>query len=129
MLISKNTDQAYYQREEIANAIAMARKAETEHRVVPVYVDTDGEEEVDTPYGLRLKHSVKLSKVGGVDGLARKLLELLDQVKALASPKTDINTLPEKDLGALFVLQQVPQGVPAGVLCEAVGIDDARLCR
>jgi hypothetical protein len=84
----------------------MARKAETAHRVVPVYVDTDGEEEVDTPYGLRLKHGVKMSKVGGVEGLARKLLELLDQVKALAAPKADINTLPEKDLGGLFVTSQ-----------------------
>ena len=122
VLVSKHTDQAYYQREEIANAIAMARKSEMEHRLVPVIVSGDCHEELAMPYGLRLKHSVKLSDVGGVDGVARKLLELLAKMNQMDHPKADFNTLSGEELGLLFVLKQIPQGLPAGVVTEAVCI-------
>src|SRR3712207_5191867 len=36
VLVSPRSDTAYYQREEIATAIAMARADEGQHRVVPV---------------------------------------------------------------------------------------------
>ena len=97
VLVSKNTDGAYYQREEIANAIEMARKQETEHRVVPVYVDTSAKE-IDTPYGLKLKRGVKLSEAGGIDGLAGKLLELLANVESQESCNSDLGLLTEKEL-------------------------------
>ena len=71
VLISQSTDKAYYQREEIANAIAMARKEESTHRVVPIYVDID-DADLRIPYGLRLKHGMKFSMVGGIDGVGEK---------------------------------------------------------
>ncbi len=40
VLISPNTEDAYYESEEIAAAIALARANETAHRVVPVYLGT-----------------------------------------------------------------------------------------
>ena len=39
VLISEKTEAAYYQREEIAAAIALARANAAQHRVVPVFLD------------------------------------------------------------------------------------------
>src|ERR1700704_6441470 len=39
VLISSKTEAAYYQREEIAAAIALARENAEKHRVVPVFLD------------------------------------------------------------------------------------------
>jgi len=57
VLVSRNTQEAYYQREEIAAAIAMARKSKDKHRVVPIYLGVAADE-VEVPYGLRLKHGI-----------------------------------------------------------------------
>src|SRR4051794_4138642 len=57
VLISLKTEKAHYQREEIAHAIDMARKDETTHRVVPLYIDTE-DPNLDVPYGLRVKHGL-----------------------------------------------------------------------
>src|SRR5271154_3944454 len=54
VLVSSRTSDAFYEREEIAAAIALARRDPEGHRVVPVYLDTSAE----VPYGLRLKHSM-----------------------------------------------------------------------
>ncbi len=80
VLVSSHTEVAYYQREEMAAAITLARTEA--HRVVPVYLEgwpTDG---TQVPYGLRLKHSLSLSEAGGLEGTALKLTELLAQMDA-----------------------------------------------
>ena len=53
VLVTKSTDDAFYEREEIAEAIALARAGE--HIVVPVYFGSD-EDDLKPPYGLRIKH-------------------------------------------------------------------------
>ena len=79
VLISKNTASAYYQREEVAAAIALAREAGDRHRVVPLYLNVDPAHP-DVPYGLRLKHGISL----GVDvDLARAAARLLDLRRTL----------------------------------------------
>ncbi|MCP4968134.1 MAG: TIR domain-containing protein [bacterium] len=60
ILVSSTTERAYYQREEIAQAVALARKDAEAHRVVPVYLDGSPDEVSDVPYGLRLKHGIAL---------------------------------------------------------------------
>ena len=59
VLISSRSGRAYYEREEIATAIALAREDETKHRVIPVFLEDLKAPQV--PYGLRLKHGVHLS--------------------------------------------------------------------
>ncbi len=73
VLVSASTDAAFYQREEIAAAIDLARKPEAEHRVVPVYL-----EPVPTgaPYGLRLKHGLAISSRQPIEQVAARLLHL-----------------------------------------------------
>ena len=73
ILVSSSTDEAYYQREEISSAVHMARKDPDSHRVVPIYID-DIEE---PPYGLRIKHGLKLTTSFNIIDAATKLSELL----------------------------------------------------
>lgn len=79
VLISANTDDAYYQREEIAAAIALAR-IDSGHRVVPVYLNAEAKVSDSVPYGLRLKHSVTLSDAEGLNELRQALVQLLRRV-------------------------------------------------
>ena len=75
VLVSSNTGRAYYQREEIAAAIQMAREDKTKHRVVPVFLDEAGRNAV--PYGLVLKHGVTVSPEHSLKDVAEDLTRLL----------------------------------------------------
>lgn len=72
VLVSSRTDDAFYEREEIAAAIALARRDPGGHRVVPVYLDSSAE----APYGLRLKHAMHVSAAYPLETVARELLKL-----------------------------------------------------
>lgn len=80
VLISLKTDQAYYQREEIAAAIAFARENPENHRVVPIYLDDASAASDNVPYGLRLKHGIILSDDKPINEVAEELLNLLQQL-------------------------------------------------
>jgi diguanylate cyclase (GGDEF)-like protein len=56
VLISKDTDKAFYQREEIVQAIALSRQPGSSMRVIPVYLT--GTSINDSPYGLRQIHAI-----------------------------------------------------------------------
>lgn len=58
VLASPKCDQAYYQREEVAAAIAMARADSDSHRVIALYISDL--EVLSVPYGLRVKHGMYL---------------------------------------------------------------------
>jgi len=74
VLISANTQGAYYQREEIAAAIALARRAPTHHRVIPIFLDQVALHSEEVPYGLRLKHAIVLDSPAGLYDAAQILL-------------------------------------------------------
>jgi len=78
VLVSPQVENAYYQREEIAAAIGMARDNPNAHRVVPVFL---GGQPTNVPYGLRLRHSITITDPAVLEELATKLLELLADVK------------------------------------------------
>lgn len=88
IIISENSNKAYYQREEIAIAIEMSRAEDDRHRVIPLYISTNYE----TPYGLKLTHSIFLSKTKGIEDVAEKLLELCAKIKRKKSGKQPDNT-------------------------------------
>lgn len=76
VLVSASTPQAYYQREEIAAAIAMAREGSaSRHRVIPVYLPGTSATDEWVPYGLRLRHGVELSSEAELQPLAERLLD------------------------------------------------------
>lgn len=81
VLVSTRTDQAYYQREEIAAAIEMARKDPTTHRVIPVFLDDQSTAEGQMPYGLRVKHGLHLLEAGRLENIAFRLLSALSKLR------------------------------------------------
>jgi len=80
VLISSKTEAAYYQREEIAAAIALARENAENHRVVPVFLNEEAKGNKSVPYGLRLKHGLTVSDKLSLKAVAEKLLGLLSQL-------------------------------------------------
>jgi hypothetical protein len=78
VLISAKTNKAYYQREEIAAAIAMAREDKKRHRVIPVYLE--GSRNKAILYGLRLKHGIDLVEQKGMLSVAQKLIDTLHEI-------------------------------------------------
>jgi hypothetical protein len=79
VIITPNTDSAYYQREEIAIAIQMARKDESSHRVIPLFISSYDETKI--PYGLRIKNSLYLKSEDELDTAAKRLLETLYKIQ------------------------------------------------
>lgn len=77
VLVSESTDEAYYQREEVAAAVAMARDAGSKHRVVPLYLDGWPSERCGVPYGLRLKHGLVVDDTLSLEEAARRLRALV----------------------------------------------------
>lgn len=83
VLASSRTEVAYYEREEIAAAINMARR--DTHRVVPIYLDGWPDDESQVTYGLRLKHGLSATDESGLEHVASRLKELLAQLGGEAS--------------------------------------------
>ena len=79
VLVSARTEDAFYQREEIAAAIDLARRDEAAHRVVPVYLEPGL---ANVPYGLRLKHGLTMLDQYPIESVAARLL---DQHRGLAA--------------------------------------------
>jgi hypothetical protein len=80
VIISSQTEKAYYQREEIAAAIDMARRDKEKHRVIPIYLGEVDLNERGIPYGLRLKHSLYVKNKDDMVREAPKLLHLLADI-------------------------------------------------
>jgi hypothetical protein len=78
VLISRHSDEAYYQRDEIAAAVAYARRDPSAHRVVPVYLEGfPAPDALLPPYGIRLKHGLAVTEQTPMSEIANRLLELL----------------------------------------------------
>lgn len=97
VLVSRHSDSAYYQREEIAAAIAKAR--EEAHRVVPVYLQAAEMQRV--PYGLRIKHGIHMEGSEDVGLVANRLLSLIDELHKTSDA-------PDKRPGQLIFISSGP---------------------
>jgi uncharacterized SAM-dependent methyltransferase len=78
VLVSKSTEEAFYQREEIAAAISLARRDKDAHRVVPVSLD--GEITDTLPFGLGRLQGLSL-RDGSIEEIAGKLIALVNQLR------------------------------------------------
>jgi hypothetical protein len=76
VLVSSNTEHAYFQGEEIVVAVQMLRDNPETHRVIPVYLnDAPGTPVLD--YGLRSQHALFLTPQSDLDDVAKSLLATL----------------------------------------------------
>ena len=78
VLVSSNSSDAYYQREEIANAIELSRKRELKHRVIPVLLEKNSK----IPYGLRVKNMLNWFSEKELDRVCHDLLEIKQQMNS-----------------------------------------------
>lgn len=82
VLISSKSEPAYYERDEIHTAIALNRKPDSRHRIVPVYLDLDDpDSRDDILYGLRRIHGIFLSQVGSFEAIANRLAVMLQRLR------------------------------------------------
>ena len=79
VIVSQKTEKAYYQREEIAVAIQMARNANQKHRVIPMFMP--GCNKLNVPYGLTIIHSLTLDSESDIDVAAERLLDTLKKIQ------------------------------------------------
>jgi hypothetical protein len=82
VLVSANADRAFYLRDEIHTAIALHRAFPGEHRVVAVLLDGRPADPMAVPYGLRGLHTLDAIAEGGLPGIARKLRDLVNTLRA-----------------------------------------------
>lgn len=97
VLVSSRTEAAYYQREEVAAAIALARESPTSHRVVPVYLDSTAEKTV--PFGLRLKHGISLPKEKRWNAVVDRLILLMDTIREQEQDEQATSADPASGVG------------------------------
>jgi hypothetical protein len=90
ILVSPNSDQGYYDKEEIAAAIQMARDDPRTHRVVPVYFKAKEIPNDKIPYGLRPKHSLYVPDSGDLSEIGERLLATLDVMRQYEEKKGEI---------------------------------------
>ena len=95
VLVSSRTEHAYYQREEIAAAIDLARRGDGGHRVVPVYLDPGARAGDSVPYGLRLKHGLEVHEGAGMSAVADALIEALARLREKARRAANGASLPD----------------------------------
>jgi hypothetical protein len=90
VIVSPHTEEAYYQREEIAAAIQMSREDPHTHRVVPIFFNQAQIGTRQIPYGLRLKHSLKVADSTDLTEAGKRLLETLKLMKHYEEKKVDV---------------------------------------
>jgi hypothetical protein len=86
VLVGNTTDQAYYLRSEIEQAISLSRLDEERHRVVPVYLDAASGRSVVKPYGLNLKHGIELAGPADMPKAATQIIDAIAQAQRSAAP-------------------------------------------
>ena len=75
VLVSESTDEAYYERAEVRQAIDLSRSGS--HLVIPVFASDGAKGGVTAQYGLSLKQSITLSEHVSLEAAAYRLLALL----------------------------------------------------
>lgn len=81
VLVTQNTDHAYYQRVEVAHAINMSRDLSDAHRVIPLYIDEASTKGISAEYGLNLKQGLFLSSTVTLETAAFRLLATLKRLQ------------------------------------------------
>jgi hypothetical protein len=89
ILISPNSEAAYYQSEEIAVAIQMAREDPHTRRVIPIYLSSQGVPK-SVPYGLKTRHGLSVGDEKDLTLAKERLLQTLGEIKRLEEKKGEV---------------------------------------
>lgn len=98
VLISDQTPKAWYEVEEIAQAVGQTRHEGTDgHRVVPIFLDGRPIEPSGIPYGLWQLHAVDVLAEGGIEAAANELRNLMDRIGRPARTESEPAKRPNPD--------------------------------
>ena len=89
ILVSPDTENAYYECEEIAVAIQMAREDPHTRRVVPVYLNSKGVPK-SVPYGLKTRHGLSVADEKDLAAAKERLLRTLEEIRRLEEKKGEV---------------------------------------
>jgi hypothetical protein len=89
IMVSPKTEEAYYQGEEIAVAIQMAREDPHTRRVVPLYINSRGVPK-SVPYGLKSKHGLSVADENDLATAKERLLRTLQEIRRLEQKKGEV---------------------------------------
>ena len=89
IIVSPNTEDAYYQCEEIAVAIQMAREDPHTRRVVPLYLNSRGVPKT-VPYGLKTRHGLSVADERDLAAAKERLLRTLSEIRRLEEKKGEV---------------------------------------
>lgn len=79
IIISDNTGESYYQREEIVRAIDLHNSEDSVHKVIPII--SGGSDFSDLPYGLNRIQAIHIDEYDDINGVAKKISKVLDGMK------------------------------------------------
>ena len=89
IIVSPNTEEAYYQCEEIAVAIQMAREDPHTRRVVPLDLSSQGVPK-SVPYGLKTRHGLTVADEKDLASAKERLLQTLSEIRRLEVKKDEV---------------------------------------
>ena len=89
VLVSGNTKESHYQRDEITAAINLQRSDLAAHRVVAIYLGDQPARSEDIPYGLQNTHSIFAHESGGMPGVAQLIGETLAKIRNEADERIE----------------------------------------
>jgi hypothetical protein len=81
-IISSNTKDAYYQRDEIALAINLSRQDAAGHWLVPIYLNDPISLDVEITFGFNRIVGLIFTKSSGWPYIAQKLLDFIERIKS-----------------------------------------------
>ena len=111
VLISSHSDAAFYQREEIARAIQLARDDPLAHRVIPVIIEKPSSSLHEMPYGSGILQPIDGTRAGGLERVAHTLAELLAAWDSATPSQTHLSSVEYHAFGAALRLDRAPQWV------------------
>jgi hypothetical protein len=126
-LVSTQSDQAYYESEEIAIAIQLSRDESKNHRVIPIYLDA--ESATNKPYGFARLHSLFLASPVELPGAAGRLLDTLARMQDLparepgtASPASSLPRAARHFVDRGRIMDDLRRALKSGGQTAVVGV-------
>jgi hypothetical protein len=92
VIVSPQTERAFYEQEEIVRAIQRAREHDSDRRVVPLFVDGISPTDTRVPFGLRVKQGYTIESsediVDAADGIVALVGEISDGLESNSTNET-----------------------------------------
>ena len=118
VLVSSHTTEAFYEQEEIARAIELARQHPKLHTVIPVLLERLPHGVASLPYGTGILQHKDATRAGGLERVAAEIVEWLTGQEDIDAPNVPLSVANYQAFGAALRLDRYPQW--SGVL-EATG--------